>query len=545
MTKTVVFGLDGACWDLVQPWLDDGRLPTLTDVIERGGRAPLESCVPATTPPAWTSLTTGMNPGKHGVFGFYERQRDTYEVSPVSDRSVHARRLWDYLSEAGQGSLVVNVPVTHPPREFDGVLVPGYLSPDPPETHPSGVLSEIGFEDYRVYAASEADDVPAEQLLEEWLELTRSRGELAQALIERETWELLFLEFQKTDGAMHKFDDREKVREIFECVDDCMADVLDAIDEQVNVVVVSDHGIGQQKEWAVALNTWLQDEGYLETTSKSADRKEWLETALASDEVDEAATENSSSLADSLARMGLTRQRIERLLSTLGLYDVARKFVPDRLKSAVGSEVVDHAASTAFYEGMGFSGVDTGVVINEAAFYQDGIVSKPEYEEVYERLIGQLEDLSGPVGSAFESVWHRSEVYNGPWTAFAPDIVLEQAPQYVIGSTQPRGKVFIETEPGRIDHTREGLITAAGPDIEEGWDLPKTPSILDVTPTLVHLHGGAVATQSDGAVLDSMMCANRSVKTREYEVFTPSEADTVSAEERESMEERLKQMGYL
>jgi predicted AlkP superfamily phosphohydrolase/phosphomutase len=181
--KLIIFGLDGACFDLIDDWLEAGALPTLAGLIDRGGTADLQSCTPATTPPAWSSLTTGVNPGKHGVFGFYRRVPDSYAVQPVSDRDVRANRLWDYASAEDLTSLVVNVPVTHPGRELDGAIVPGYLSPDDLETHPEDVLSTVGMEDYRVYAPSEADDVPEDQLLSEWLELTESRRDLSLRLM--------------------------------------------------------------------------------------------------------------------------------------------------------------------------------------------------------------------------------------------------------------------------------------------------------------------------------------------------------------------------
>ncbi|MFB6185012.1 MAG: alkaline phosphatase family protein [Haloarculaceae archaeon] len=550
--KTVVFGLDGACFDLVEPWLD--RLPTLAGLLERGGRSALESCVPATTPPAWTTLTTGVNPGEHGVFGFYERHRDGYEVSPVSDRTVHARRLWDYATEAGLTSLVVNVPVTHPARPLDGALVPGYLAPDEPTTYPESVLADLGHDDYRVYAPSEATSVPDDRLLSEWLSLTRSRAALATDLLDAYAWDLLFVEFQKTDGAVHKFDDEAAVRDVYECVDDCMADVLAAIDESVNVVVVSDHGIGQPKEWAVGLNTWLRDRGHLETTAGAgSNRREWLDAATGGDvgagiddgSESDATAGSDADLATTLAALGLTRQRVERVLSALGLYDAVRRIAPRSLKDAVEEETVDRAASDAFYEGMGFSGVDTGVILNDADFYDEGTLDGRAYDALRETLLVELRALEGPAGPAFSRVRPREAVYHGDRTPYAPDIVLEQAPDYVVGSTKPRGKTFIRTEPGRVDHTRHGLLIAAGPDVDPDWSLPETPSIADVTPTLAHLLGCPIAERFDGRPLTALLSIDREPETRSYDPYEPGDRYEFSADERASLEDRLREMGYL
>ena len=548
--KTVVFGLDGACFELIKPWLDAGALPTLAGLIDAGGQTALESCVPATTPPAWTSLTTGVNPGRHGVFGFYGRRRGSYDTAPVSDVDVRARRLWDYTTEADLTSLVVNVPVTHLPRGIDGALVPGYLSPDPPSTYPDGLLADLGLEEYRVYADSEAADVPEAQLRDEWLALTDSRLELTLALMERYEWDLLFVEFQKTDGAVHKFNNEANIRRIFERVDDCMASILAAVHEEPNVFVVSDHGIGQQKDWSVALNTWLVEQGYAETRVGSTDKESWLaETTTGTDESHdgkEASTGNIGRVFAGLSRLGVTKQRLERGLSAAGLYELATRLAPDGAGGSFEEEVVDKGASRAFYQSTGFSGVDTGVTINADSFYDEGNVSAAEYDAFRTELIEALRTLEGPDGQRpFSSVQPRGAVYEGPAVEYAPDIVLEQAEEYVIGSAQPRGQTFIPAEAGRIDHTRDGLLVAAGPDIESGWDLARTLSIVDVTPTLLALLDVPLAERFDGEALTSVLAGEVSVKSRDYGPVERRAEYRINEDEEAALKERLGAMGYM
>lgn len=543
--KTVVFGLDGACFGLIEPWLDADALPTLAGLIEAGDSSALESCVPATTPPAWTSLTTGVNPGKHGVFGFYQRTPGSYDLPPVTDRSVSARRLWDYTSTTGLTSLVVNVPVTHPARETEGALVPGYLAPDQPVTHPRSILAELGIEDYRVYAPSEADDVPDEQLLSEWLALTDSRQDAALALMDAYNWDLLFVEFQKTDGAVHKFDERQKVRKIYERVDKCMGTILDAIETDPNVFVVSDHGIGQRKEWAIALNTWLSQQGYVATRNGQEYESSWIEQVTNDRIYDEQAGDSTypSRILDVLGRTGLTKQRLERLLSTLGFYELAVRFAPKGIGRNLAQEVVDRPASTAFYEGMGFSGVDVGVVINDERFYPEGRVEKSDYEAFRRELVDSLSELTGPDSKhPFSQVRTREEVYDGRRVNEAPDIILKQSSNYVIGSQHPRGKAFIPAD--RIDHTREGLLAAAGPDIEDEWSNERIPHITDVTPTLLHLLDISLNDRFDGRPLD-MLSVDHEPRIETYEPFEKDEATDLSNNEEDALEERLKSMGYL
>lgn len=539
---TVVFGLDGACLTLVDTWLSNGTLPTLARLQEDGAATPIESCVPATTPPAWTTMTTGVNPGKHGVFGFYSRERGSYDITPVSDRDVHARRLWDYTTRAGLTALIVNVPVTHPARSVDGAVVPGFLGQQKPRTHPESLLADVDMEEYRVYAPSEGTDPPAERLLAEWIDLTKSRAKLARALMNRYDWDLLFVEFQKTDSAVHKFDERQRIRRIYECVDKCLADILDAVDETPNVFVVSDHGIGQRKKWAVALNTWLAEQGWLETTdSPTARKRDWREET---NETGGASGANGETGPDVLARLGLTKQALERLLSRVGLYDIARRWTPQTLKDAFGTEHVDRRLSRAFYEGMGFSGVDVGVILNDERFYPEGTVTESEYDRVRSELMESLRELEGPAGVAFTQVQPREAVYHGPRTEYAPDIILTQAEDYVIGSTQPRGQTFIPTDGHRIDHTRHGLLLASGPDIKSDWTLPETPHIADITPTILSLLNCSLADVFDGTPLTELLSVNVPQEVESYPPYEPP-TGTGRREDNEALRDRLQELGYL
>ncbi|WP_246988362.1 alkaline phosphatase family protein [Halorientalis marina] len=540
----IIFGLDGACFDLIRPWIKNGHIPTINEILDTGVSSKLESCVPATTPPAWTSLTTGVNPGKHGIFGFYSRTKGSYDLYPVSDTDVYARRLWDYTSESDLTSLVVNVPVTHPPRELDGALVPGYMADNDVATYPDGLLTELGFEDYSVYAESEADMGQEEQLRDEWLNLTESRRDLTLALMAQYDWDVLFLEFQKTDGAVHKFSDSENMRAIFERVDDCMSDVLEAVEDEPNVVLVSDHGIGQTKDWSIALNTWLEERGYIKTSvDGGGDDGSWIDRKTSSSSEDAGDGTIFDRLGELASRAGITKQGVERILSALGLYNVAARRAPDRLLDMVAQEAIDRQRSEAFYEGMGFSGVDVGVIVNDERFYPDGAVTEAEYDEVRSRLIEEIRSLEGPTGKPFQRILTREEVYDGPRVEYAPDIILEQAPRYVIGSKNLRGQTFIPAEPGRIDHTRHGIFAATGPDISDDWSPEEPPSIMDVTPTLLYLQDVPVNTRIDGTIHEPLVTDDRDPNMRQYDRYEPAAGRTEQNEG--ELKDRLQAMGYL
>src|ERR1051325_356488 len=92
--KIILFGLDSATWDLVRPWCSQGLLPNLSRLVQNGVSGNLESVLPPITPPAWTSFSTGKNPGKHGIFYFLEPQPDSYAMRYSNAGSRRARTIW-------------------------------------------------------------------------------------------------------------------------------------------------------------------------------------------------------------------------------------------------------------------------------------------------------------------------------------------------------------------------------------------------------------------------------------------------------------------
>ena len=69
--KLVILGIDGADWKIIDPLLQEGCLPNFSKLIEKKYRLPLPSIYPHLTPPVWTSIFTGVNPGKHGIHDFF------------------------------------------------------------------------------------------------------------------------------------------------------------------------------------------------------------------------------------------------------------------------------------------------------------------------------------------------------------------------------------------------------------------------------------------------------------------------------------------
>src|SRR5689334_4714952 len=76
--KLIILGFDGADADLARQWMDEGKLPNLAKLRAEGTFAPLRSTIPSQTPVSWSTFSTGLNPGRHGIFDFLKRNTEDY-----------------------------------------------------------------------------------------------------------------------------------------------------------------------------------------------------------------------------------------------------------------------------------------------------------------------------------------------------------------------------------------------------------------------------------------------------------------------------------
>lgn len=157
--KVIVLGADGMDPRIFEKLLKEGRMPNMRSVLERGGYSPLKTTIPAESPVAWSSFSTGMNPGKHGIFDFLSRNAEDYTPS-VAPVSVKMKKLgkpepicnrsgtsfWKRLGDAGLRSTIIRVPVTFPPEKFNGRMLSGLGVPDLRGTWGTSVLYREGAE---------------------------------------------------------------------------------------------------------------------------------------------------------------------------------------------------------------------------------------------------------------------------------------------------------------------------------------------------------------------------------------------------------------
>ena len=130
MGPTILIGLDGATFTVLDPYMERGVMPFLAELCARGTRAELRSIMPPLTPPAWTSLVTGKRPGQHGIFDFFQKEEPgSVYFAFASSQQVGAATIWTLASEQQRRVISLNFPLMFPPPPVEGAVVPGGMMP--------------------------------------------------------------------------------------------------------------------------------------------------------------------------------------------------------------------------------------------------------------------------------------------------------------------------------------------------------------------------------------------------------------------------------
>ena len=528
--RTLLIGIDATCDRVLDPMFEDGELPALASIFERGVRERLESQIPPWTASAWPSLYTGMNPGKHGVFSFLSF--DGYDWDVVNSTDVRERTMWELLDRHGMTSVVVNAPVTHPPREFDGALIPGYTAPEDPECHPDGLLEEVreAIGQYRVYPPKDVD------LVEGYRSCVRMRGEAFTYLADRFDPEFGFLQFQATDSIFHRRpEDDEAIRTIYREVDRQVGSILETCDPDT-VIVASDHGIGPYDGVEFRVNDFLREEGYLRTKRGGEGMPSWATVRERNlKEGDEATRRERSAIERTMATfaaVGVTSQRLGALLERLGLAEFVAERVPAAVVSA-GAEQVDFPESAAYVR----SRIELGVRINLQGREPDGIVPPSEYESVRSELIEALGSVTTPDGNpVFETVAPREAFFHGPESERAVDVVTVPANfDHFLSATLRNEQFGPPSEPW--NHKLDGIVAIEGVGVDSDADVDGA-HLFDVAPTVLATLDVPADERMDGHVLPCVSPVGR----RDYPRF---DGDLSIETADEEVERRLADLGYL
>lgn len=543
--RVLVIGLDGATFDLLDSWIERGLMPNLKRLIGEGVRAPFRSVLPPVTAPAWTSFSTGVKPGKHGVFDFRKRVPGQLCRQIVSARDIRVPTVWSLLAEAGLKAGIVNVPVTYPPSEKLSFAISDMLTPSTAVcfTQPANLYEEL-----RPQLGEYVIDAPPKALkgfsvvdkfLDDMEHCTRQRARYAVHLMKTRPWDFCMTVFVSPDRLQHVLWDvlsgefsvypatpeimriKEKAEQFVSKLDGFIGDMLAVCPPETDVFFVSDHGFGPMRS-KVKLNQWLARQGLLTPSRRRGKLGRLISRA------------DIFKLRHKLALRFLLRGKEETI--TIPFW-----------RWINWARTQAYAASTS----------ELGIYVNQQGREAEGIVRPgAETEQVIGRIIEGLRKLPHPqTGKPMVTdIWRREELFAGPHIEHAPDVVFMLEGNDCTCDLRIEGPLFEKPfwHTGTGTHRLDGIFIAHGPRINKGLRLEKA-EIIDVAPTVLHLFGLPIPDYMDGRILTEILTDEaKATAVRTVEMQTPSQfsqepqAETpYSEEEAREVEKRLQDLGYL
>jgi len=418
--RVAFIGVDGVPYSLLSE--NEELFPNFAAIADDGTAEEISSIVPPESSACWPSLTTGVNPGETGVYGFQDREVGTYDTYVPMGRDVQADRIWDRVQENGRKATVMNVPVTFPPQRDVQRMVSGFLSPGLDKAaYPDDVRDYLETLDYRIDVnpkLGHQDD--KSEFIEDAHATVDAQYEAFQHYIEEDDWDLFFGVFMTTDRVNHfLFKDyerdgeyRDEFIEFYQKVDDYIGRLRDSLPEDVTLIVASDHGF-TSLDYEVHFNEWLRGEGWL---------------SFGTDEPEE-----------------------------LG-------------------DIADDAKAYSFIPGRFY--------INLEGREPRGSVPESEYDAVRDELKADLEALEGPNGNkVVDRVVEKEEAFRGDHADIAPDLVAIPNNGFDLKSGFKADSEIFTTGPRNGMHSFDDTslyIDSPDATIEDADLFDITPTILDL-----------------------------------------------------------------
>ncbi len=533
--KTLLIGLDGATFSILDPFMEEGIMPFLKGLVDSGARAALLSTPNPLTPPAWASVMTGRSPGSHGVFDFLVPVETVGRplTRLVDSRDLRAETIWSMAGRQERSVISLNFPLMFPPSPLNGFMIPGFVSwrllrravyppdlfqslKDSVALEPRGIAWDLEMEEKAVRELPEErhEEWIRFHILREkkWMDILRHLmlthpSDLTAILfdgvdkLQHLCWPLLDGELFPPEPSAREKKTRELCLDYFRQMDGFLEEISHLAGPEARTFIVSDHGFGPTRD-VFFLNVWLAERGYLQ----------WQGT-----EIRDPSSDPQS---------------------------------PDPWSAAgPGSRLIDWEKTVAF----ALTPSSNGITIRISGGAGEPGISADAYEHFRDELIAGLLAYRSPASGepVVKEVLKREEVFPGRHMRLAPDLTLVLRDHGFISVGSAPSPVVHRPEPKGM-HRPEGIFIAAGPGIERGAVLPRPLRITQVCPALLYSLGMEIpAGLEDPLPADIFTYELRSARPvlrggASGDPLTPTKSDdTMGREEQEEVLKQLRALGYI
>lgn len=547
--ELLIFGLDGATYDLLDTWFNKGKLPYLEKVVNNGVRSDMKSTIPPLTGPAWTTFQTGVNPGKHGVFDWGSSGELDYGRGMIDASSIKTKTIWELLSEDGKRVGSIGLPVTYPPKQVNGFITTGVLTPKaaedyvyPPELK-DDLENQVG--KYRFAPTHAEMALNTKQWISELKKSIKNREETALHLLSTQNWDVSLIYFMETDTVNHHLYhkntadstnpgwsslEEDPVLEVYERVEKAVRTITNQIaKENTNIMLVSDHGFGPLK-WIFNVNSWLLKKGYLKL-KKSASVK----------------------VKKTASKLGFNQKNLYKIGNLLGPLARGNEWEMEGFDDILGKiflslNDVDWSKTKAYSRG----GVTGAIRLNIQGREKHGCVPPEEANDLRSQLMSDLQNLKNPYNNepVIDVVLKNEEVYDGPLIELGPDILFlttdlktDTGGLTVFKTMEPVIPAFAITG----THRMNGIFAGNGPKFNHNVSL-NDMNIVDPASIILYLSGLDIPNYMDGNLQEDIFAdehwQNHPPRYVELELPSSRGQKRDSTNDKE-IKDRLKSLGYL
>ncbi len=361
--KVFILGLDGVPYSLLKSFMEKGIMPELASIVKEGTLVPMEASLPEVSSTSWTTFMTGVNPGRHGIYGFMDLKKDSYDMYFPRSGDIKSEIIWDAVGRYGKKSVILNIPSTYPARPLNGILTAGFVAIDLEKaTYPKKAYEYLKGIGYKMDVDSELASKNIDAFKKDVDAAFEKREEAFKFFLDNEDWDIFIAAITETDRLHHFFFDgfsdsahpmHDYLIDFYKRIDKLTGYFYEKVkNDNTLFLVISDHGFTSIKK-EIYLNAWLKQRGYLSFTS---------------DEPESLAEINSKSQAFALD--------------------------PSR------------------------------VYINLKDKYPNGSVSQNEYESIRNNIKRDLLGFNLDGEKVIKNVFLKEEIYSGPCFESAPDVIL-------------------------------------------------------------------------------------------------------------------------
>lgn len=548
VSKVLFIVFDGATFDVIQPLMSEGKMPAFQNLMSEGVWGNLTSTIMPETATAWSSLCSGKNPGKTGIYGFFQKKPNEYDCFIINGANRRTESIWDVLSEYNKKCVVMNVPLTYPPTKLNGIMITGWLTPDEtPFTYPeelTGQLVDIGYKPSLYYPTGNSN-----KDFQETVNTLKKKTEVAADIMREHEWDFCMMGFEATDQAGHLFwcKDQNKVFKIYKAIDETLEKLLKSAGDDVTVVIASDHGFGAYKK-GLFIDSWLFENGYLQTR---INKREYFN--LKEKEINKK-LKPLSQWRRLFYKTLINLAKIKQLVTSKPLPFPRFLVIPPMVANISAPEEIIDWEQTRVYPDLESTGNYGALRINLRGREPNGIVLQgKEYEDLLKELTENLMELKDPhTGEKIaKAIYRREALYSGPYLEEIYDLVIELHKDYAFLVSKEaifKGQVILP--PQCVPwHTLNGIFLIKGENVVKETNIGA--NIIDIAPTIMYMMGLPISSDMDGKVLEGAI--KKSYLQEHPITYTPEKHKEYprygtivpSLEHDQEIKERLRRLGYL